>query len=132
MHTCPDCGGSLLGDGFTEVIHCERVSISNLNVEPDSDPVFCQNQEDEDIEIIEEPGDREPFFPKPSAPEDRELSQRTAMREALTGMRMALMLLIHSSENAEWIKSFDAAHYSGAVLDNLDYLITTLNNKETA
>lgn len=80
----------------------------------------------------EELGDREPFFPKPSTPEDRELSQRTAMREALTGMRMALMLLIHSSENAEWIKTFDAAHYSGMVLDNLDHLITTLNNKEPA
>jgi len=52
--TCPNCGGSLMGDGCTTVVHCERVSVLDLHVAPDSDIVYCSEPE---------PGDREPFFP---------------------------------------------------------------------
>ncbi len=38
---CPNCGGTLLGDGRTTIIHCENVDIANLTVEPDSTPIFC-------------------------------------------------------------------------------------------
>lgn len=44
--TCPNCGGELMGNGVTEVLHCERVSVLDLNVPVDSDPVFCCNKQD--------------------------------------------------------------------------------------
>lgn len=39
--TCPHCGGSMLGDGYTTVMHCERVDISSVCAEPDSAHIFC-------------------------------------------------------------------------------------------
>jgi hypothetical protein len=39
--TCPHCGGSMLGDGYTTVMHCERVDISSVCAEPDSTPILC-------------------------------------------------------------------------------------------
>jgi hypothetical protein len=38
---CPHCGGSMLGDGYTTVMHCERVDLSSVCAEPDSAPIFC-------------------------------------------------------------------------------------------
>jgi|694.fasta_scaffold91828_2 hypothetical protein len=38
---CPHCGGSMLGDGYTTVMHCERVDISSVCAEPDSAHIFC-------------------------------------------------------------------------------------------
>jgi len=52
--TCPHCGGSLMGDGYTTPVHCERIS-GPFDVAPDSEPILCEP----------EPGDREPFFPAP-------------------------------------------------------------------
>jgi hypothetical protein len=40
MH-CNHCGGSMLGDGVTTVIHCERLSNLLLSAEPDSTPIHC-------------------------------------------------------------------------------------------
>ena len=40
MH-CNTCGGSMLGDGVTTVIHCERLSAMNFSVAPDSAPLHC-------------------------------------------------------------------------------------------
>lgn len=39
---CPKCGGRLLGDGFTVVLHCENAELP-LDIEPDSDVVLCNN-----------------------------------------------------------------------------------------
>jgi hypothetical protein len=39
--TCPHCGGKMLGDGCTTVMHCESVDTTTLTVEPDSAPIFC-------------------------------------------------------------------------------------------
>ena len=39
---CPVCGGIIEGDGFTVVLHCENVELSDLCVEPDADPVYCE------------------------------------------------------------------------------------------
>jgi len=39
--SCPYCGGRLEGDGYTIAIHCENVDISDLCVEPDVDPIYC-------------------------------------------------------------------------------------------
>jgi hypothetical protein len=39
---CPICGGSIEGDGVTVALHCENVDASDLCVEPDADPVYCQ------------------------------------------------------------------------------------------
>lgn len=36
---CPNCGGLLLGDGFTTVIHCENAD--SFGVEPDAEIVLC-------------------------------------------------------------------------------------------
>jgi hypothetical protein len=38
--TCPNCGGKILGDGYTVVLHCEMVQ-DLPEVAPDSDPIFC-------------------------------------------------------------------------------------------
>ena len=46
MH-CNHCGGSMLGDGVTTVIHCERLSAIDFSVAPDSAPLHC----------LPEPGD---------------------------------------------------------------------------
>lgn len=42
---CPVCGGDLVGDGYTVVIHCENVDLP-LDVEPDADPIYCSNDEE--------------------------------------------------------------------------------------
>jgi len=41
---CPNCGGELIGDGFTTCIHCENVD-APLDREPDADPVYCDPTE---------------------------------------------------------------------------------------
>lgn len=38
--TCPSCGGDLIGDGYTSVIHCEEVDPDPW-LEPDANPVYC-------------------------------------------------------------------------------------------
>jgi uncharacterized protein (DUF983 family) len=39
---CPNCGGTLIGDGYTMVVHCENVDLDLENQpEPDSSPVYC-------------------------------------------------------------------------------------------
>lgn len=42
--TCPNCGGSLSGDGFTDVLHCENVDVIGEGYEPDAAPVYCDSQ----------------------------------------------------------------------------------------
>ncbi|MBF4218379.1 hypothetical protein, partial [Vibrio anguillarum] len=37
--TCP-CGGFLIGDGYTVVLHCPYTE-QPLDVAPDSNPIFC-------------------------------------------------------------------------------------------
>ena len=41
MRCCPKCGGSLYGDGYTMVIHCEFVEVPD-GIEPDANPVYCE------------------------------------------------------------------------------------------
>lgn len=38
---CPICGGEMLGDGFTLVLHCENVEDLDC-IEPDAQPVYCE------------------------------------------------------------------------------------------
>ena len=40
MH-CNHCGGKMLGDGETVIIHCERLSSLDHLAAPDSAPVHC-------------------------------------------------------------------------------------------
>lgn len=37
---CEDCGGTMVGDGYTMVLHCE-FSDPPMDLEPDAEPVFC-------------------------------------------------------------------------------------------
>lgn len=37
--TCPNCGGTMLGNGYTVVRHCEQVDVQGI--EPDAPPVYC-------------------------------------------------------------------------------------------
>lgn len=39
--TCPDCGGKIIGDGYTEVEHCENVDVSDMCLEPDAGIIYC-------------------------------------------------------------------------------------------
>jgi uncharacterized protein (DUF983 family) len=44
---CPRCGGSMLGDGFGTVRHCENADQDDYwHSEPDADPVLCKPLED--------------------------------------------------------------------------------------
>ena len=43
---CNDCGGDILGDGYTEVFHCERAEIEGI--EPDANIVFCGYSPEDD------------------------------------------------------------------------------------
>jgi len=45
--TCPICGGDIIGDGYTMVLHCENAELP-LDVEPDANPIFCEGGEDDD------------------------------------------------------------------------------------
>lgn len=43
---CLNCGGRMIGDGVTVVRHCEFVGWP-LDVEPDADPIFCNDRDGE-------------------------------------------------------------------------------------
>jgi uncharacterized protein (DUF983 family) len=39
---CPVCGGTMIGDGYTTVLHCENADESTYaDHEPDARPVYC-------------------------------------------------------------------------------------------
>ncbi len=40
--TCPECGGDLIGDGYTTVIHCEYTEEEvYYYAAPDEGPFYC-------------------------------------------------------------------------------------------
>ena len=44
--SCPWCGGSMIGDGYTSVIHCEFANTDDYwDCEPDAGPVWCSWEE---------------------------------------------------------------------------------------
>ena len=47
LYYCPICGGRMLGDGYSVVSHCENVDLP-MDVEPDSDPIFCDCFDDKE------------------------------------------------------------------------------------
>lgn len=53
MSSCKDCGGDMIGDGYTVVEHCENaVEDSYWFNEPDSGPIYCGFEEpDPDEEL---------------------------------------------------------------------------------
>lgn len=39
---CPDCGGEIIGDGYSSVMHCENADETSYEYhEPDASPVYC-------------------------------------------------------------------------------------------
>ena len=39
---CKDCGGKMIGDGFTIVLHCEFADDElYFDKEPDAGPIYC-------------------------------------------------------------------------------------------
>lgn len=55
---CPHCGGTLLGDGYTEVVHCEFAEPDDLDgVEADGNPVYCRWDDcaDDEVNYVECP-----------------------------------------------------------------------------
>ena len=44
---CPNCGGTLEGDGYTVVLHCEYAEYDDYyDHEPDANTVYCRKEED--------------------------------------------------------------------------------------
>lgn len=44
---CPVCGGTIIGDGFTSVYHCENADSEDTEcVEPDASVVLCRFGDD--------------------------------------------------------------------------------------
>lgn len=46
MMQCHKCGGSMEGDGYTVVLHCEFAEDYD-DREPDANPVYCDFKEEE-------------------------------------------------------------------------------------
>ena len=46
---CPNCGGTMYGDGYTGVVHCENAGIDSDPgpYEPDAGPIYCKGTMDE-------------------------------------------------------------------------------------
>jgi uncharacterized protein (DUF983 family) len=44
---CPKCGGDMIGDGYTSVMHCEYAEFDYTEYEADAGPVLCDYEEDE-------------------------------------------------------------------------------------
>ena len=38
--SCPNCGGKIIGDGYTVVLHCENAEIP-AGTEPDATVIYC-------------------------------------------------------------------------------------------
>ena len=43
---CKKCGGEMIGDGYTSVMHCEFVVSDISDLEPDANPVECDFGDD--------------------------------------------------------------------------------------
>lgn len=47
--SCPKCGGEMIGDGYTTVLHCEFANEEDYwYLAPDSNPIYCDFEEDEE------------------------------------------------------------------------------------
>ena len=45
-YSCPRCGGSLIGDGYSLVIHCENAEDDRVwEAEPDAPVIYCESEE---------------------------------------------------------------------------------------
>ena len=56
--SCPVCGGTMIGDGYTTPIHCENVDLDPW-IEPDFGPIYCTEEQaemsdEEYAELLEE------------------------------------------------------------------------------
>ena len=56
--SCPICGGTMIGDGYTTPIHCENVDLDPW-IEPDFGPIYCieespEMSDEEYAELLEE------------------------------------------------------------------------------
>lgn len=49
MNNCPKCGSTMVGDGYTRVLHCEMLEDIPLDVEPDAEPILCNFEEENEI-----------------------------------------------------------------------------------
>jgi hypothetical protein len=43
---CSKCGGTIIGDGYAVVRHCENVDITGMTVEPDAGTIECEDSDD--------------------------------------------------------------------------------------
>ena len=41
---CKTCGEEMEGDGYTVVIHCPNVETYGMCIEPDANPVHCEDE----------------------------------------------------------------------------------------
>lgn len=48
---CPRCGGSMIGDGYSKVAHCEFVD-PYPDAEPDADPIYCDYRDDDNDGVL--------------------------------------------------------------------------------
>lgn len=44
---CKTCGEPMEGDGYNDVIHCPNVDVTGIGYEPDANPVYCEEEEEE-------------------------------------------------------------------------------------
>ena len=56
--SCPVCGGTMIGDGYTTPIHCENVDLDPW-IEPDFGPIYCV---EEPAEMSDEEYAREEYY----------------------------------------------------------------------
>ena len=56
--SCPVCGGTMIGDGYTTPIHCENVDLDPW-IEADFGPIYCI---EEQAEMSDEEYAREEYY----------------------------------------------------------------------
>ena len=46
-YECVNCGGEMIGDGYTMPLHCETLDIIGEGYEPDCNPIYCEPETQE-------------------------------------------------------------------------------------
>lgn len=113
MTTCPNCGGSIIGDGHSTVQHCENARYNDYHDrEPDSTTVLCQQLR---ILILEDDPNRVKKFTQ--ALIDHEVSVTDSSKvciELLKTKKFDVLMLDHDLGGEVYVKSGENTGYEVA------------------
>ena len=47
---CKTCGEEMEGDGYSIAVHCTNIDMSDMTLEPDANPVYCEFTQEKENE----------------------------------------------------------------------------------